>query len=251
MINEEGSMDCVVSVDFIKKMFKGDLPRVPIKDKNRNVVWDKIPELDQQGNAKKDEGGNIIYAQRKDKDGNPMVDAKGNPVYKRRIRTREMTFDELRNWLINRGIIGENAGKNAKANIMAYRIPTQAQSSIHALRIADIVPVVNDTIILPAEFTKITGSDFDIDKLFLSSIQYKVVREEGEDGKYHQTITSTFNESDGAYYQNKLIEDYITLALDWKSPSDHNPRSANVLHRSIDNDTELLKRIIRDLEQGV
>lgn len=155
MINEEGSMDCVVSVDFIKKMFKGDLPRVPIKDKNRNVIWDKVPELDSQGNAKKDDKGNIIYAQRKDKDGKPMVDTKGNPVYKRRIRTREMTFDEIRSWLINRGIIG----KDAKANIMAYRIPTQAQSSIHALRIVDIVPVVNDTIILPAEFTKITGSD--------------------------------------------------------------------------------------------
>lgn len=246
MINEEGSMDCVVSVDFIKKMFKGDLPRVPIKDKNRNVIWDKVPELDRQGNAKKDDKGNIIYAQKKDKEGNPMFDAKGNPVYKRRIRTREMTFDELRSWLINRGIIG----KNAKSNIVAYRIPTQAQSSIHALRIVDVIPVVNDTVILPAEFTKITGSDFDIDKLFLSAIQYKVNREEGEDGKYHQTVTSQFDESTNAYYQNKLIEDYITLALDWKSQEDHSPRSANILHRSIDNDTELLKSIIRGLEEN-
>jgi hypothetical protein len=39
---------------------------------------------------------------------------------------------------------------------------------------------------LPAEFTKITGSDFDIDKLFLSSLNYKVFRSKGEDGKYHQ-----------------------------------------------------------------
>ena len=246
MINEEGSMDCVVSADFIKKMFNGDLPRVPIKDKNRNVVWDKVPELDQYGNAKRDKDGNIIYVQRKDKDGKLMVDAKGNPVYKRRIRTREMTFDELRSWLMNRGIIG----KDAKSNIIAYRIPTQAQSSIHALRIVDIIPIVNDTVILPAEFTKITGSDFDIDKLFLSAIQYKVNREEGEDGKYHQTVTSQFNESTNAYYQNKLIEDYITLSLDWKSLEDHNSRSANILHRSIDNDTELLKNIIRDLEEN-
>ena len=71
------------------------------------------------------------------------------------MRMREMTFDELRRWLINRNIIGPNA----KANIVAYRIPTQAESSIHALRCVDILPVVNDTVILPEEFTKITGSD--------------------------------------------------------------------------------------------
>lgn len=245
MINEEGSMDCVVSVDMIKKMFNGDLPRVPIKDKNRNVIWDKVPLLDERGEAKKDKDGNIIYAQKRDEKGNLMFDAKGNPVYKRRIRTREMTFDELRSWLINRGIIG----KDAKACIIAYRIPTQAQSSIHALRIVDIVPVVNDTVILPAEFTKITGSDFDIDKLFMSTIQYKVQRKEGEDGKYHQTVTSSFEEHEDTYYQNKLIESYITLALDWKSHNDHTPRTTNILHRSIDNDTELLKNVVRDIEK--
>lgn len=158
MINEEGSMDCVVSVDFIKKMFKGELPRVPIKDKNRNVVWDLIPKTDSSGNPIKDKDGKTVYVEKRDKDGNPVLDKNGHVVYKRKIRTREMTFDELRNWLINRGIIGEKA----TTNIVGYRIPTQAQSSIHALRIVDIIPAVNDTIILPAEFTKITGSDKNI-----------------------------------------------------------------------------------------
>lgn len=156
MINEEGSMDCVLSIDFFKKMFKGEMPMVPIKDKNHNVIWDKIPEKNADGSVKKDENGNVVYAVRKDKDGKPMTDENGNPVYKRKIRTREMTFDEMRKWLINRGIIGPNA----KANIIGYRIPTQAGSSIHALRCVDVLPVVNDTVILPAEFTKITGSDF-------------------------------------------------------------------------------------------
>jgi len=180
MINEEGSMDCVVSFDFIKKMFKGELPQVPIRDKNRNIIWDLVPETDKNGKViMKD--GKPVYKQKRDKDGNLVVDKEGNPVYKRKIRMRDMSIDEARQWLINRGIIGENA----TANIIGYRIPTQAQSSIHALRIVDILPVVNDTVILPAEFTKITGSDFDIDKLFLSSIQYTVSREEGEDGKFH------------------------------------------------------------------
>lgn len=246
-VNEEGSMDCVVSIDFIKKMLGGDFPRVPIKDKNRNVVWDLVPELDRNGNAKKDENGKVVYAVRKDKDGKPMVDDNGKPIYKRRIRTREMTFSEIRNWLINRKIIG----KEASANIVGYRIPTQAESSIHALRIVDVLPVVNDTIILPAEFTKITGSDFDIDKLFLSAVRYKINRTEGEDGKYHQTVSDSFDEKEDAYYQNKLIRDYLGLLLDWTSPADHRQRSTNFLHRSIDNDTELLKRIIRDIESNV
>jgi hypothetical protein len=196
MVNEEGSMDCVVSFDFIKKMFKGVLPVVPIKDnKTRNVIWDLIPETDSKGNTiMKD--GKPVYKQKKDKDGNLMFDKDGKPIYKRKIRTREMSFDEARNWLINRGIIGPNA----TANVIGYRIPTQAQSSIHALRIVDILPVVNDTVILPAEFTKITGSDFDIDKLFLSSVQYTVTREEGEDGKFHQTVSSDFKETNPAYY---------------------------------------------------
>jgi len=162
-----------------------------------------------------------------------MVDKDGKPVYKRKIRTREMSFDETRQWLMNRGIIGPNA----TANIIGYRIPTQAQSSIHALRCVDIIPVVNDTIILPAEFTKITGSDFDIDKLFLSSVQYSVSREEGEDGKFHQTVSDVFDEKSSAYYQNKLIKDYLAILLDWRSHTDKRQRTTNILHRSIDNDT--------------
>jgi len=42
---------------------------------------------------------------------------------------------------------------------MGYRIPTQALASISALRFVDVIPVVRDTIILPKEFTKVTGSD--------------------------------------------------------------------------------------------
>lgn len=247
MINNEGSMDCVVSVDFIKKMLGGELPRVPIKDKNRNVVWDLVPELDSRGDAKRDKNNKIIYQQKKGKDGKPMFDDNGKPIYKRKIRTREMTFDELRNWLINRKIIGSEAN----ASVIGYRVPTQAESSIHALRIVDILPVVNDTIILPAEFTKITGSDFDIDKLFLSSIQYKVQRKEGEDGKYHQTISDQFKQDSNESYQNRLIRDYIALLLDWRSPSDHRSRTANMLHRSIDNDTKLLTSIIDDIESNL
>lgn len=78
---------------------------------------------------------------------------------------KDASFDEQKRALIEAGVIG----KNAKSNIIGYRIPTQAQSSIHALVCVDVLPVIQHTIILPQEFTKITGSDFDIDKIYLSS----------------------------------------------------------------------------------
>jgi hypothetical protein len=50
-------------------------------------------------------------------------------------KMRNMSFNEKRQWLIDNNIIGPNA----KANTIGYRIPTQAQSSIHALRFVDVV----------------------------------------------------------------------------------------------------------------
>ena len=64
-------------------------------------------------------------------------------------------FEKARQFLIDNKVIGPNA----EANTIGYRIPTQSQSSIHPLRFVDVLPVVRDTIILPKDFTAITGSD--------------------------------------------------------------------------------------------
>ena len=222
MINEEGSMDCVLSLDY----FWNILPESPIKDKFGEAVWEDVLDKD----------GKVVYY--KDK-----VTRELKP--KRKIKTRKMSFEEARSWLINRNIIGPKA----KSSIIGYRIPTQAESSIHALRCVDVLPVYRDTVMLPAEFTKITGSDFDIDKLFLSTINYKVFRQIGDDGKYHQIVSDDFyneekdkNSQDVKYYQNQLIKYYLTLLLD-KS-------TGNILHRSIDNDTSLLLDVLNDIEKG-
>src|SRR5574344_1203341 len=113
---------------------------------------------------------------------------------------------------------------------MSYRIPTQAVSSIHALRFVDVLPVVKDTIILPSEFTKITGSDFDIDKLFLTRMNYNI----HEDGTVDTTFDETVNQKQ--YYQNKMLNGYLTLLKDYVN-------STHQLMRSIDNDTSLVKDI--------
>lgn len=147
----------------------------------------------------------------------------------------KMSFIDARQWLINHNIIGENA----KADTVAYRIPTQAASSIHALRFVDVISTVRDTIILPAEFTAITGSDFDIDKLFLSTKYYNY--NEAED-----TVTTEFAKDVDAkkHYGNTLLDCYIELLTQPKS------KYANQLTRSIDYDTEIPMKVVNMLKQG-
>lgn len=55
--------------------------------------------------------------------------------YFNNILPKGLSFNEARQWLLDNHIIG----KDAKANTIGYRIPTQAQSSIHALRFVDVV----------------------------------------------------------------------------------------------------------------
>lgn len=79
------------------------------------------------------------------------------------------TFSEAKKWLIDHGIVGPNS----KAIAMGYRIPAQGQASTAALKVIDLYPEqIGDTITLPDEFTSLTGSDFDIDKLFVARYNY-------------------------------------------------------------------------------
>ena len=143
------------------------------------------------------------------------------------ILPKNLSYNEARQWLLDRNIIGEKA----TSNTIGYRIPTQAQSSIHALRFVDVVPAVKSTVILPTEFTKITGSDFDIDHLYLA--RYNV----NENGGYE------FDPESAEGLQNSIIESILTVLKDKKS--------LNILYKSIDNDTELVTSIADEIpEQG-
>lgn len=76
------------------------------------------------------------------------------------------SYESMRKWLKDNNIIGENS----KPFGNGYRIPTQGQSSMFVMQVADIIPAQSgDTIIVPREFTSQTGSDFDVDKLFIAT----------------------------------------------------------------------------------
>lgn len=81
----------------------------------------------------------------------------------------KMTFSQAKEWLIKHDIIGPDT----KAIALGYRIPAQGQASTAALKVIDVYPEqIGDTITLPDEFTALTGSDFDIDKLFIARYNY-------------------------------------------------------------------------------
>ena len=65
---------------------------------------------------------------------------------------------------------------------IAFRIPSQAQSSMNAIRVVEFLPdYMGKTVVVPSEITTQAGSDFDIDKLnmYLKSVYVD------ENGKLH------------------------------------------------------------------
>lgn len=131
-----------------------------------------------------------------------------------------LSFNEARQWLIDNDLIGDNS----TSETIGYRIPTQAQSSIHALKFVDVIPATKSAIILPEEFTKITGSDFDIDHLYLISKNLGFKHGEKQELNMEQLL------------QNDIIDIMQTLLRDIDN-------SIHFLYKSIDNDTELSKSI--------
>jgi len=99
------------------------------------------------------------------------------------------TYNSQRAWLLEHNMIGAKA----KPFGIGYRIPTQGMSSMFAFCVADVLPcVAGDTIIVPDAFTAQTGSDFDVDKLFLATFSYKNGVKEHIDAKileYDEDVT--------------------------------------------------------------
>lgn len=139
---------------------------------------------------------------------------------------KKMTFRQARKWLIDKGIIGQNA----EATAIGYRIPTQSVASISALRFVDVFPeIMGDTIMLPEDFTKLTGSDFDIDKLYVARF--------GFDDKGIR-----INDDSEAGIKNRMLDAYMKVLLTKDNTS--------ALKLSIDNATENVKDVLKDIESS-
>lgn len=182
------------------------------------------------------------------------------------------TYKEKRQWLIDHDFI--NGTKSESYNVkssedetetipiksnpkrfgVGYRIPTQGMSSTFAFTVADVLPNQSgDTIIVPREFTAQTGSDFDVDKLYLATKQYD---ENGNEiqfefkndirGYNQDQLTDSYRKQPMSAIQNRLIDNYQTVISDQLNFAD--------AHASIDVLTSTLKKnilpLVRDNTTG-
>lgn len=86
----------------------------------------------------------------------------------------------------------------------------------------------------------------DIDKLFLSGLNYKTEGVENIHGYVEQHLVKESELTEEHQLQNKIIDMYLALLIDKKDNG--GPRNVQILHRSIDNDTDLAKSVLKDIE---
>lgn len=141
----------------------------------------------------------------------------------------------MRNWLIEHNVIGNNS----KPYGIGYRIPTQGLSSTFSFIVADVLPAqTGDTIVVPDEFTAMTGSDFDIDKLYIATYSYDP--ETNERYTWNNDAKSYTEQTEGALI-NKLLDSYTLIISDKKTLAE--------TRASIDTLTGILKKEILPLVQ--
>lgn len=141
----------------------------------------------------------------------------------------------MRSWLIEHNVIGNNS----KPYGIGYRIPTQGLSSTFSFIVADVLPAqTGDTIVVPDEFTAMTGSDFDIDKLYIATYAYDP--ETNERYAWNNDAKSYVDQTEGALI-NKLLDSYTLVISDKKTLAE--------TRASIDTLTGILKKEILPLVQ--
>lgn len=147
---------------------------------------------------------------------------------------KSASFYSKRKWLIDNGIIGsrmvDGVEVESKPYGIGYRIPTQGLSSMFSFQVADIMPTtIGDTVIVPEEFTAMTGSDFDVDKLYLATYTYKDGKRVSSDEKSEQS------------YVNKLLDNYSLVLTDFTNIAE--------TRASIDTLTKILQKQILPIVQ--
>ena len=114
---------------------------------------------------------------------------------------------------------------------IGYRIPTQGMSSMFGFICADVLPEQSgDLIIVPREFTAQTGSDFDVDKLFIAMKSYTNGVYDDFTEEQRKKIIDIYNDKtiknkaraitqflrtvNPNAIQNRLLDDYLDIITD-------------------------------------
>lgn len=100
--------------------------------------------------------------------------------------------------------------------LIGYRVPTEAQYSMAPLYIKGFLPQQNGSaIMLPAEITTLSGSDFDVDKMYIMLPEFRVrkydMRQARED---YARMNSLFNQVLSQFTHSQLAEDILNADTD-------------------------------------
>lgn len=135
----------------------------------------------------------------------------------------------MRQWLIDNDVIKGTKTDGTKSNPkpfgLGYRIPTQGMSSIFSMIVADILPEQSsDSIVVPREFTAQTGSDFDVDKIFIATMYYtdgklNTLENEDELSKLNTDGEKIkwYRSQNHRAVRNRLLYNYIDVVTDIKN----------------------------------
>lgn len=100
--------------------------------------------------------------------------------------------------------------------LIGYRVPTEDKYSMAPLYIKGFLPQQNGSaIMLPAEITTLSGSDFDVDKMYIMLPEFRVkkydMRQARED---YARMNSLFNQVLSQFTHSQLAEDILNADID-------------------------------------
>lgn len=184
--------------------------------KNKDAVYDKTNDLKFIFDAKGKISG---------------IEAKVSVRVFNDILPKELdTFEKKRDWLNSHKELLQGLG---------YRIPTQGQNSMIPINVVKFLPdQLGDVVILPNEFTALTGSDFDIDKLFFIRYNYEL----NKDGSVVKTESNLTGSKESI--QNYLLDHYRGVLL-----SENNFLSTSSPLGAITNELKSLANIVEGSEK--
>lgn len=155
-------------------------------------------------------------------------------------------YSKSRQWLIDhdiiKGVKTDGTESNPQPYGIGYRIPTQGLSSAFAMTVADVLPrQVGDLIVVPEEFTAQTGSDFDIDKLYLAFKAFDKEGKEIESPAINENIDDV-SELSRTALTNFLIKNYIHVLC--------SKQNTMLTRSSIDTVISKIKSVVNSARSG-
>tara|TARA_R110000822_G_scaffold152112_5_gene291319 strand:- start:11646 stop:19385 length:7740 start_codon:yes stop_codon:yes gene_type:complete len=119
-------------------------------------------------------------------------------------------------------------------NIIGYRIPNQALSSNDALQVMGILPEeIGDTVIAYTGITEKTGSDFDIDKMYLMVPSFKAHYSTKKDNNPYRTARNYM--ADNEWTDDKVRQEIFKIG---EAPSGNIEEDWNTIAKFITEDSE-------------